>query len=109
VRRALSVQTTAGDLELDAVARRLATTPRTLQRRLARAGTSFESLRDGARKEAAVAYLADTTLSIGEIGYLLGNSEPAAFHRAFKRWHRPTPQAFRERRPAGRRPPEKNE
>jgi AraC-like DNA-binding protein len=94
---------TAGEVELDAVARRLATTPRTLQRRLARAGTSFESLRDGARREAAVLYLADTALSIGEIGYLLGYSEPAAFHRAFKRWHGTTPQAFRARRQTARR------
>ncbi len=103
VTRALSTQMTAGEVELDAVARRLATTPRTLQRRLARAGTSFESLRDGARREAAVLYLADTALSIGEIGYLLGYSEPAAFHRAFKRWHGTTPQAFRARRQTARR------
>jgi AraC-like DNA-binding protein len=109
VTRVLSAQMTAGEVELEVVARRLATTPRTLQRRLARAGTSFESLRDGARREAAAAYLADTALSIGEIGYLLGYSEPAAFHRAFKRWHGTTPQAFRAGRRAARRAPENPE
>src|SRR6266849_6551672 len=80
------------------LARRLATTPRTLQRRLARAGTSFDALRDDARKQAAELYLADTTLTITEVAYLLGYSEPTAFHRAFKRWRGTTPQAFRLRR-----------
>ena len=96
VRSVLSTQITAGDVRIDAVARRLATTPRTLQRRLARAGTSFEALCDDARRKAAEMYLQDTTLSIGEVTYLLGYSEPAAFHRAFKRWHGKTPQAFRQ-------------
>ena len=33
--------------------------------------------------------------AIGEIAYLLGYSEPAAFHRAFKRWYAVTPERFR--------------
>lgn len=97
VRSVLSTQLTSGDMRIDAVARRLATTPRTLQRRLARAGTSFDALCDDARKQAARTYLADTTLTIGEVTYLLGYSEPTAFHRAFRRWHGTTPQAFRAR------------
>src|SRR5262245_19633477 len=97
VRSVLSTQLTAGDIRIDAVARRLATTPRTLQRRLARAGASFEALCDDARKQAAHTYLADTTLSIAEVAYLLGYSEPTAFHRAFKRWHGATPHAYRSR------------
>ena len=97
VRHVLSTQLAAGELRIDAVARRLATTPRTLQRRLASAGTSFEALCDDARRQAASTYLADTTLSIAEVAYLLGYSEPTAFHRAFKRWHGATPHAFRHR------------
>jgi AraC-like DNA-binding protein len=97
VRRVLSGQLTVGDVRIDAVARRLATTPRTLQRRLSQAATSFEVLCDEARKEAAQSYLADTTLTIAEVTYLLGYSEPTAFYRAFKRWHRTTPKAFRAR------------
>ena len=99
VRSVLSTQVTSGDLRIDVVARRLATTPRTLQRHLAKAGTSFEALCDDARKQAAETFLADTTLSIAEVTYLLGYSDPTAFHRAFKRWHRgTTPQAFRTRK-----------
>jgi len=97
VRSALSSQMTAGDIGIDVVARRLATTPRTLQRRLSRAGTSFAALCDDARKQAAHTYLADPTLSIAEVTYLLGYSEPTAFHRAFRRWHGTTPHAFRAR------------
>jgi AraC-like DNA-binding protein len=35
---------------------------------------------------------------IAEVAYLIGYSEPAAFHHAFKRWTAETPQAYRERR-----------
>ena len=91
VRSVLSTQLTSGDMRIDVVARRLATTPRTLQRRLARAGTTFEALCDDARKQAARTYLADTTLTIAEVTYLLGYSEPTAFHRAFRRWHGDNP------------------
>lgn len=103
VRRVLSSQLTVGDVRIDAVARRLATTPRTLQRRLSRTGTSFGMLCDEARKQAAQSYLADTTLTIAEVTYLLGYSEPTAFHRAFKRWHGTTPKTFRARLVAPRR------
>ena len=82
----LTTQATVGDLRLDTVARRLTITPRTLQRRLAQTGTSFEILCDQARRAAAETYLTNTTLSISEVTYLLGYSEPAAFHRACRRW-----------------------
>src|SRR5262245_8438277 len=95
VRCVLSAQATAGEMTIDAVARRLSTTPRTLQRRLARSGTSFEALRDDARRQAAELYLSTTTLTIAEVSYLLGYSEPTAFHRAFRRWHSTTPETFR--------------
>jgi AraC-like DNA-binding protein len=49
------------------------------------------------RRKTAEKCVADFSLSIGEIAYLVGYSEPAAFHRAFKRWTGVTPQVFRER------------
>jgi len=70
---------------------------RTLQRRLAAAGLSYHALLDTVRRETAERCVADAELSLGEIAYLVGYSEPAAFHRAFKRWTGVTPQAYRRR------------
>jgi AraC-like DNA-binding protein len=79
------------------VARDLGTSRRTLQRRLADAGASYQGLLDETRREAAERYLTESSLSIAEVAYLLGYSEPSAFHRAFKRWFGRSPQGFRER------------
>lgn len=80
---------------LAVVARQLAMAPRTLQRRLADEGTTFERLTDDVRRRTAERLLRDASLAVGEIGYLLGFSEPSAFQRAFRRWHRLSPLAFR--------------
>ena len=98
VRRALAARVGRGDTRIQTIARTLATSARSLQRRLAAAGVSYQQLLDLARRDAAERYLTDLPVSIGEIAYLLGYSEPAAFTRAFRRWHRETPQAFRQRR-----------
>jgi AraC-like DNA-binding protein len=95
VQRALVARVTGGDTRIESVARRLTMSTRTLQRRLAEEGVSYQELLDGARKQAAGQYLSESTLAIGEIAYLVGFSEPAAFHRAFKRWFGVTPERFR--------------
>jgi AraC-like DNA-binding protein len=56
---------------------------------------SYQELLDGARRKAARRYLSESSLAIGEVAYLVGFSEPAAFHRAFKRWFGLTPERFR--------------
>jgi len=80
---------------LETLARQLAKAPRTLQRHLAARGLSYQQILDDTRRDGAERLLADASLSISEIGYLLGFSEPSAFHRAFKRWHDVTPQEYR--------------
>jgi AraC-like DNA-binding protein len=97
VRRALVSRVAGGDTRIQSVAKQLATTPRTLQRRLAEEGSSYQELLMATRQEASAGYLENSTLAICEIALLLGYSEPAAFHRAFKRWLGETPQAFRAR------------
>jgi len=82
--------------DVDAVARHLAIAPRTLQRRLAAEGVSYQQVVDDVRRDAAGRLLADPSLAVSQIGYLLGFSEPSAFHRAFKRWHDVTPQEYRQ-------------
>jgi len=98
VRRALASLIPKAETQIQGVARSLATSVRSLQRRLNAAGVSYQELLDEARREAADRYLASSALAIGEVAYLLGYSEPAAFHRAFRRWSGMTPQAFRSRR-----------
>jgi AraC-like DNA-binding protein len=95
VQRALASRIGGGDTRVEAVARELAISARTLQRRLAAEGVSYQRLLEDARKEAAGRYLIESTLAIGEVAYLLGYSEPAPFHRAFKRWYGATPDAYR--------------
>jgi AraC-like DNA-binding protein len=95
VQRALARDLTGGAERIGIVARELAMSGRTLQRRLASEGVSYQQLLDAARQEAAARYLREPTLAISEIAYLVGYSEPAAFHRAFKRWYGVTPEAFR--------------
>ena len=78
------------------IAKRLGLSPRSLQRRLKDEGTSFQAVRDATRKELAARYL-DERLSIAEVSFLLGFSEPSAFFRAFKRWTGTTPLEARRR------------
>ena len=40
--------------------------------------------------------LQDRSLSIADIAFFLQYSEPAAFHRSFRRWTGQTPRAFRD-------------
>ena len=79
-----------------AVARALDVSTRTLSRRLAAEGTSFRHILDQARCELAMALLHDGSLSVGDIAFFLQYSEPAAFHRSFRRWTGQTPRAFRQ-------------
>jgi AraC-like DNA-binding protein len=81
---------------LTAVARAMRMSPRTLQRRLADEGTTFDALLDRARSARALT-LIDAGAALGEVAFALGYSEPSAFHRAFRRWTGTTPRAWRER------------
>jgi AraC-like DNA-binding protein len=88
----------AGAASLPVMARRLGMSERTLQRRLREAGTSFEGVCRGVRTSLAEKYLRDPALSVGEVAYLVGFSEPSAFSRAFRRWTGSSPQDFRAER-----------
>lgn len=81
--------------ELAEVARRLRVGERTLRRRLAEAGVSFRALRDDVLRERALELLRRPGSAIAEVAFVLGFSDPTAFHRAFRRWTGVTPQAWR--------------
>lgn len=97
VQRALTSRLAGGDTRVGVVARQLALSPRTLQRRLTDEGISYRQLLEDARKEAAGRLISESSLAICEIAFLVGYSEPGPFHRAFKRWFGVTPETFRAR------------
>ena len=79
----------------DGVARLVNLSERTLQRRLAEAGTTFQALRDRVRADIALKYLRQSSLQAAQVAEILGYSEAAAFTRAFKRQHGLTPSQAR--------------
>ena len=94
VLRAISGRLKGEVPRIDAVAKGLAMSPRSLQRALSDEGTTYQELLDQARRGLAMRYLADSGAVIFEVAILLGFSEPSAFHRAFKRWTGHTPREF---------------
>lgn len=85
----------SGQFGMDNVARRLAVSSRTLQRRLRGEGTNFKAVVDTTRESLARHYLRRTQLSGTEIAYLLGFEEPNSFFRAVQRWTGTTPERLR--------------
>ena len=83
---------------VDTVAQRLATSPRTLQRRLGEARTTFQHELEGVRRVAARRLLEHTELREIDIAFLLGFAEPNSFARAFRTWERTTPLRWRAAR-----------
>ncbi len=77
----------------------LGTNVRTLQRRLAEAGTSYSELVEDVRFEKACRLLENEGLSIADIASALGYTYPAHFTRAFARWTGMTPRDYRKAEP----------
>jgi AraC-like DNA-binding protein len=80
---------------MEMVAARLATTVRTLHRKLQVEGSSFTQILDDVRCNLAKEYLRTTKLTTEDISELVGFSEAANFRHAFRRWTGKTPAAFR--------------
>lgn len=81
--------------DMDAAARSLGISVRTLRRRLADEGTSFSVVVSEAMAVVATDLLRDPRRTIQEAAFELGFSEASTFHRAFRRWTGTTPSAFR--------------
>lgn len=69
----------------------------TLRRRLQLENSSYQNLLDDLRRDLATGHIRETTLSFGEVAFMLGFSSPGAFQRAFKRWTGETPGDYRRR------------
>ena len=86
-----------GEPKRETLAQALHLSQRTLQRRLQEEGTSFQTLLDDTRRELAEQYLAQPSMTLLEIAYLLGYADPSNFFRAFRRWFDVTPGEYRLR------------
>lgn len=84
-----------GEPALSEVAARLNISRRTLQRKLAEAGTTFAGIIRSTREELANTYLGDPRYSLKEIALMLGFSDQANFNRAFRQWYGVAPGLYR--------------
>lgn len=96
VRRTIQDKLTGHRPSMNAVSQALHMGPRTLQRRLQDAGSSFQRVLDEARHQMARYYLSNSALELNEAAYLLGYEDPNSFGRAFRHWEGVPPGDWRE-------------
>jgi AraC-like DNA-binding protein len=77
------------------VAKKLAMSTRTLARRLASEGTTFEEVVDELRRSLALQYVRTPSISLSQIAWLLGYEGGTSFNHAFRRWTGGPPSAAR--------------
>ncbi len=82
----------------DQVARLQGMHPRTLNRRLAAAGTTFQRMRDEVLHDMSLQLLGATSMPVSEAATALGYADATAFIRAFRRWTGQTPAQWRRAR-----------
>ncbi|WP_165787144.1 AraC family transcriptional regulator [Pseudohalioglobus lutimaris] len=68
---------------------------RTLRRRLEKEGTSYQRIKDNARRDEAITLLSRHGLTVSEVAERVGFSDPSAFHRSFKKWTGLSPGSYR--------------
>lgn len=95
VRSALLEMLPVGQSTIEQVASRLAMSKRSLQRHLSGESSSYQDVLNATRLELAQHYLARSSISPGEISWLLGFQDGNSFIRAFKGWTGTTPGEYR--------------
>jgi len=95
VRQAIAKRMSGERPSAEKVAHELATSARTLQRRLAGHGTTYQELLDDVRRHAARRLLGAESIEIAEAAFLLGFEELNSFTRAFRSWEGQTPKQWR--------------
>jgi AraC-like DNA-binding protein len=96
VREAIVRRLPDGEPRREQVARDLAMSERTLQRRLEEEATSFHRLLDDTRRELAEQHLGRLQLSLVQAAYLLGFADQRSFFRACRRWFGQAPGQYRD-------------
>lgn len=82
---------------IEAVARALYMSSRTLKRKLHSLGMNFRQLTDDARKNEVLRDVLNTSMTIDEIAMRRGYSDAANLTRAFRRWTGESPSQYRAR------------
>ncbi len=77
------------------IAKALNIDSRTVQRKLKKEGTSFQSLKDEVRITLANTYLQDHDSRVERVARLLGYKKTTSFYAAFQRWHGMSPNKFK--------------
>jgi AraC-like DNA-binding protein len=95
VRQVLVRSLGSAPVGIAAIARHLRTHPRTLQRHLAAAGTSFERVLDDVRRQTAYRLITATDLPFSQVTAMVGLTEQSALTRAVRRWHGVPPRELR--------------
>jgi len=95
VRDAILDELAASGADLARVAKRLAMSTRTLQRRLEEVDTRYQDVVEDVRASAARSLLRDRGRSIIDVAFELGYADLKGFYRAFKRWTGSTPAEWR--------------
>lgn len=86
-----------GRPDIQTVASELGMSDRTLQRRLTNECTSFKFLLTQVRQDQAREYLADPSLDIKDVAFLIGYEDQNSFYRAFHLWEGDTPSNWRSK------------
>jgi AraC-like DNA-binding protein len=95
VRRALNSTLSSTQGSKQAIADLLFLHPRTLQRKLAREGAHFETLRDEVRRQTALHFLRDTAMPLAQLASVLGLADQSVLTRSCRRWFGATPTGVR--------------
>jgi AraC-like DNA-binding protein len=84
-----------GTADKRAAARALGMSERTLSRKLADEGATYEEVVDQLRRSLALQYVKERSLSLSQIAWLLGYGGSTSLNHAFRRWTGASPSAAR--------------
>ena len=68
--------------------------PTTLKRKLLAEGSTYQTIKDAVRRDTAIYYLVQGSMSVDEVAVHAGFSDPSSFFRAFKRWTGTSPRSY---------------
>jgi AraC-like DNA-binding protein len=84
-----------GQAKMNVVAKKLGMSDRTLTRRLAEEGVTFNEILQQLKASLSIRYLEDKSMPISKIAWLLGFEDASSFSHACRRWTGKSPRELR--------------